>query len=78
MIGAFWNFIGMNKSGRLSCLDNFVKSNKLDFVGIQETKKSDFANSFLESAGKGEFVPARGTVGWILVCLRSDCFSVLS
>jgi hypothetical protein len=38
MIGAFWNFIGLNKSGRLSCLANFVKSNKLDFVGIQETK----------------------------------------
>jgi hypothetical protein len=53
MISAFWNFIGLNKSGRLSCLANFVKSNKLDFVGIQETKKSDFANSFLESAGKG-------------------------
>jgi exonuclease III len=46
MIGAFWNIRGLNKSGRLSCLADFMKSNKLDFVGIQETKKADFAGSF--------------------------------
>jgi hypothetical protein len=58
-----------------------VKSNKLDFVGIQETKKSDFANSFLESAGRSmtwNFVHTGGTVCGILVGLRSEFFSILS
>jgi hypothetical protein len=43
-----------------------VKSNNLDFVGIIETKKSEFLNSFLEVAGRGmsrKYVPAKGSAG---------------
>jgi hypothetical protein len=30
----------MNKVGRTKCLSDFIKKYKLDFVGIQETKKN--------------------------------------
>lgn len=52
MIGAFWNVRGLNKEGRLQCLTDFVNDNKLDFVGIQETKKESFNESFLKYVHK--------------------------
>jgi len=39
MIGAFWNIRGLNKIGRIECLKDFITTNKLDFIGIQESKK---------------------------------------
>jgi exonuclease III len=47
MIGAFWNVRGLNKEGRLQWLADFLKDNNLDFVGLQETKKENFEESFL-------------------------------
>jgi len=47
MIGAMWNVRGLNKSGRSECIKNFIDTNKLDFVGLQETKKATFDVSFL-------------------------------
>jgi hypothetical protein len=49
MIGAFWNVRGLNKTGRLSCLSDFIKQYKLDFVGIIETKKASIDDSFLRA-----------------------------
>jgi exonuclease III len=34
-----WNIRGLNKYGRINYLVDFIKQNKLDFVGIQDTKK---------------------------------------
>ena len=34
MIGAFWNVRGLNKTGRNTMVANFVRDNKLDFVGL--------------------------------------------
>ena len=42
MIGALWNIRGLNKEGQLQCITDFVKENRLDFVGFQETKKRVF------------------------------------
>jgi hypothetical protein len=39
MIGAFWNSRGLNKTGRMRCVADFIRANKLEFVGFQETKK---------------------------------------
>jgi hypothetical protein len=39
MIGAFWNVRCLNKEGRIQCLADFVKDNKLGFVGFQEAKR---------------------------------------
>lgn len=52
MIGAFWNIKGLNKEGSLQCVTNFVSDNKLDFVGLQETKKESFDESFLKYISK--------------------------
>jgi hypothetical protein len=46
MLGALWNTRGLNKPGRLQCIANFM-SNRLDFVGFQETKKVVISDSFL-------------------------------
>lgn len=46
MIGALWNVRGLNKEGRLQCIADFVKDNKLNFVGLQETKKKVFRTRF--------------------------------
>jgi hypothetical protein len=48
MRGAFWNIKGLNKSGRVKCLNDFVRDNRLDFMGILETKKVSFTDSFLD------------------------------
>jgi exonuclease III len=81
MKGAFWNIRGLNKSGRMKCLADFISSNKLDFVGIQETKKNSFTDGFLEAVSRNmtwHYVPAKGTAGGILVGLIDACFSILS
>jgi hypothetical protein len=52
MIVYCWNIRGLNKAGRLQCLADFVRSNNLD-LGILETKKSEFLDSFLDVAGRG-------------------------
>jgi exonuclease III len=47
MIGAFWNIRGLNKPGRLQCISDFINEHRLDFVGIQETKKTSISDAFL-------------------------------
>jgi hypothetical protein len=71
----------MNKTGRLNCLADFVRDNKLDFVGIMETKKVALAGSSLGVVSRNvawHVVPAKGTVGGILVGLKESSFSMLS
>lgn len=48
MIGAFWNIRGLNKPGRRGLVADFIKSNRLDFIGLQETKKGEFTPGFLK------------------------------
>jgi len=81
MIGAFWNIRGLNKEGRLQCLADFVKDNSLDFVGVQETKKENFTESFLSYINKDfawHVLPAKGTAGGILVGLNGRKFEMLA
>jgi hypothetical protein len=44
---ALLNIRALNKDGRINCLNDFIKNNKLDFVGIQETKKANFSSNVL-------------------------------
>jgi hypothetical protein len=39
MIGGFWNIRGLGKPGRTRALSDFIKENRLDFVGVQEKTK---------------------------------------
>ena len=81
MLGAFWNIRGLNKLGRLECLKDFIDTNKLDFVGIQETKKSSFHESFFAAMSHDfswNYLLAEGTAGGILVGFRTSRIEVLS
>jgi exonuclease III len=39
MKGVFWNIRGLNQPGIKLSLEYIIKTNHVDFVGIQETKK---------------------------------------
>lgn len=81
MIGALWNVRGLNKEGRLQCITDFVRDNKLDFVGFQETKKDNFQDSFLNYINKDfiwQYLPAEGTTEGILVGFNERKFDVLT
>jgi exonuclease III len=80
MMGTFWNIRGLNKTGILQCLFDFVRINRLDFVVIQETKKETISNSFLESVSKNfswNYKLAKGTAGGILVGMNNSGFDIL-
>jgi exonuclease III len=67
MKGIVWNIRGLNHPSRKLCLD-IIKNNRVDFVGIQETKKEEFHLSFLKNltnptAFSWNFLPAIGTAG---------------
>jgi len=81
MIGAFWNIRGLNKTGRLECLKDFISNNSLDFVGIQETKKRFFSSILFQllcGLFDWNFLPASGTAGGVLVGLRTSKFNIIS
>jgi exonuclease III len=81
IIGGFWNIRGLNKSGRMKCLANFINQNRLDFVGIQETKKASIEDNFLDSVNKymnWKFVPAKCSSGGILVVFKNDVVEIIS
>jgi exonuclease III len=42
MKGVFWNIRGLNQPERNLSLGHIIRENRLDFVGIQETKKGSF------------------------------------
>jgi hypothetical protein len=72
---------GMNKSGRLNCISNFIKNNKIDFVGFQETKKVVITNIFLDSVNRNmiwKTLSAKGTTCGILVRFKMSSFNIIS
>jgi hypothetical protein len=49
MIGLFWNIRGLEHIGRVPALVSRIRENHVDFVGILETKKSNFTQGLLRS-----------------------------
>ena len=83
MIGAILNIRGLGRPGRKQALADLILDYKLEFVGIQETKKEKIDDSFLSFvSGYLEFkwcsLPAKGSAGGILVGLRDDLFEIVS
>jgi hypothetical protein len=83
MIGAFWNVRGLNQPGRNLSLEHLIKNNRLDFVGVQETKREEFPLNFLRnltnlSPFSWHFLPTKGTAGGILVGVRDEKFLISS
>jgi hypothetical protein len=54
MRGIFWNIRGMGKSGRSQCISEIIRKQDVCFVGIQETKKTEFHSLFLDSLTGGD------------------------
>jgi exonuclease III len=81
MIYTFWNIMGLNKLDRTKVVSDFIKTNRLDFVGFQETKKIYFTANTLQLFYKHmswHFMPAKGSAGAILVGFKTPTFDVLS
>jgi hypothetical protein len=69
------------KKGRINCLNEFISSNRLDFFGIQETKKNKFDESLLNAISRDmawNFIPAKETAGSILVGFKNLVLEVVS
>ena len=76
------NIRGAGKTGRKQYLADLIAKNKLEFVGIQETKCVKFSVqylSFISSHSDFSWVelPANKTAGGILAGFRNDLFDIL-
>jgi exonuclease III len=49
MKGLIWNVRGLNQPGRILNLGHLIRSNNVDFVGIQEIKREEFPHNFLKN-----------------------------
>jgi exonuclease III len=81
MKAIFWNIRSLNMPGRMLGLESLIREYRVDFVGIQETKKEDFAPAFLKILSCPvsfiwEFLPAKKTTGGILLGVREDTVSI--
>ena len=47
MTGLFWNCRGVSKKGMSVMIKELLADNMVDFVGLQETIKKKYSNSFL-------------------------------
>jgi hypothetical protein len=66
MKGLIWNIWALNQPGRSLSLGQLIRSNHVDFVGIQETK--EFPPNFLNNLASPamfswHFLLAKGTAG---------------
>lgn len=57
MIGIVWNCQGLRKQGKIEFLKELICDEKADFIGLQETMKKNFSQSWLDaiSGGKNSF-----------------------
>jgi hypothetical protein len=71
------------KKGRVNCLNQFISSNRLHFVGIQETKKSKFDEGLLNATSRagirlGILFLLEEVLGGILVGFKNLVLVVVS
>jgi exonuclease III len=81
MIGVIWNCQGLGKEVKSEFLWDIIRKEKIDFIGLQETNKKDFEDSWLNFiSGNRNFVwvwsPPNGRSGGLLVGFDSDMFDV--
>jgi exonuclease III len=83
MLVGFWNIRGAGKKDFSSCLTDFIADNKLDFIGLQETLKKDYKQSFFRNIDPGnnffwKWIPSVDKSGGILCGVRYDVLEVQS
>jgi exonuclease III len=81
MIGLIWNCQGLGQSTKFDFLREIIREERVDFIGLQETKKNHFNDSLLSSfAGNKIFAwfssPPNGRSGGLLVGFNSKVFDV--
>jgi hypothetical protein len=81
MIGLIWNCQGLGRISKFEFLKELIRDEKVDFIGLQETKKNHFRDSLLSSlAGNKLFAwfssPPNGRSGGLLVGFNSEVFDV--
>ena len=67
MKGVFWNCRGAGKKGMSTCLTDMINANEVDFLGLQETMKSNYTPSFFRKLDPHqkfiwEWIPSRGNL----------------
>jgi exonuclease III len=83
MIGVIWNCQGLVKAGKFEFLQELITKYKVDFIGLQETKKNFFEQSWFEAVNpQKNFTwissPPKGRSGGLLVGFNTDIFDVIS
>lgn len=81
MKGLFWNIRGLGQKGRVPALANKIRENHVDFVGVMETKKSEFSPGMLRSiTGNVLFnwcsLRAKRSAGGILIGADANVFTL--
>jgi hypothetical protein len=81
MIGLIWKCQGLGNNSKVQFLKELIRDEKIDFIGLQETQKSQFSDSWLSSiAGSKLFAwfsaPPNGRSGGLLVGFNSEVFDV--
>jgi hypothetical protein len=51
MIGLIWNCQGLGKDVKSDFLRDIITKERIDFIGLQETNKKNFDDSWLNSIG---------------------------
>jgi hypothetical protein len=77
MIGCFWNSRSVGKRGMATCIKDMMSDYSLDFIGLQETMKSDYDQSFFRKIDPDnnffwKWVPSVGKSGGILCGVKPD------
>ena len=77
--GLFWNCRGIGEKKKRDFIKEQIGKNNLDFIGIQETMKTDFNRLDFSDLSASEnfewvFLPSKGRFGGILVGINSATF----
>jgi hypothetical protein len=81
MIGLVWNYRGLGNVSKSEFLKELIKDEKVDFIGLQETNRKTFSDTWLNSIGGNKiFVsfssPPDVRSGGLLVGFNSEIFDV--
>jgi exonuclease III len=81
MIGLIWNCQGLGRDSKFDFLRELIRDEKVDFIGLQETKKNHFKDSLLSSLAGNKFFawfssPPNGRSGGLLVGFNSEVFDI--
>ena len=60
MIGVLWNCRGVSKKGMAGMLKELLSDYDVDFIGLQETMRKHYSDSFFRKVDYGKKFPGIG------------------